>query len=49
MAFREGVIPFPGIPGIAWTVEEALRRFILLFLAEAKPISIEIPDMNRPS
>ncbi|MEU6273701.1 oxygenase MpaB family protein [Streptomyces populi] len=49
VAFREGLIPLPGIPAIAWTLEEALRRFVLLFLNEARPIAITIPDMNRPS
>ncbi|MFE9817736.1 oxygenase MpaB family protein [Streptomyces sp. NPDC005773] len=49
VAFREGLISFPVIPGIAWTLEEAIRRFVLLFLSEASPIAIDIPDMNRPS
>ncbi|MGW7072868.1 oxygenase MpaB family protein [Streptomyces sp. NPDC054855] len=50
VAFREKLIPLPGIPGIMWTLEEAIRKFVLLFLAEARlPISIDIPDMNRPS
>ncbi|MFH8800988.1 oxygenase MpaB family protein [Streptomyces sp. NPDC017936] len=49
VAFREGLIPLPGIPAIVWTLEEAIRRFVLLFLAEAQPIRIEIPDANRPS
>ncbi|MEW1871493.1 oxygenase MpaB family protein [Streptomyces caelestis] len=49
VAFREGLILLPGIPAIVWTLEEALRRFVLLFLAEAQPVSIEIPDANRPS
>ncbi|WAZ19227.1 DUF2236 domain-containing protein [Streptomyces cinnabarinus] len=49
VAFREGLIPLPGIPTVAWTLEEALRRFVLLFLAEGQRIAIDIPDMNRPS
>ncbi|MFE0101562.1 oxygenase MpaB family protein [Streptomyces sp. NPDC059009] len=49
VAFREGLIPLPLVPEAAWTVEEAIRKFVLLFLGEAKPIAIEIPDMNRPS
>ncbi|WP_372351176.1 oxygenase MpaB family protein [Streptomyces sp. KL116D] len=49
VAFREGLIPLPGIPSVVWTLEEAIRQFVLLFLAEGKPIAINIPDMNRPS
>ncbi|MDJ1132130.1 oxygenase MpaB family protein [Streptomyces iconiensis] len=49
VAFREGLIPLPLVPEAAWTMEEAIRRFVLLFLSEGKPISIEIPDANRPS
>ncbi|MFI6874848.1 oxygenase MpaB family protein [Streptomyces sp. NPDC050400] len=49
VAFREGLISFPVIPSIAWTLEEAIRQFVLLFLGEAKPIAISIPDTNRPS
>ncbi|PKT68940.1 DUF2236 domain-containing protein [Streptomyces populi] len=49
VAFREGLIPLPAIPAIAWTLEEALRRFVLVFLNEARPIAITIPDTNRPS
>jgi endo-cleaving rubber dioxygenase len=47
VAFREGLVPLPGIPAIAWTLEEALRQFVLLFLGEGKRPSIEIPDVNR--
>ncbi|MFI1440396.1 oxygenase MpaB family protein [Streptomyces fructofermentans] len=49
VAFREGLIALPVIPAAAWTLEEALRQFVLLFLNEAQPISISIPDMNRPA
>ncbi|WP_372351049.1 oxygenase MpaB family protein [Streptomyces sp. KL116D] len=49
VAFREGLISLPVIPSIAWTLEEAIRQFVLLFLGEAKPIAISIPDTNRPS
>ncbi|MFB8776734.1 oxygenase MpaB family protein [Streptomyces broussonetiae] len=49
VAFREGLIPLPLIPQAAWTVEEAIRRFVLLYLAEGRPIELEIPDANRPS
>ncbi|MFF3501624.1 oxygenase MpaB family protein [Streptomyces sp. NPDC003247] len=49
VAFREGLIPLPLVPAAAWTVEEAIRKFVLLFLAEGKGIELEIPDVNRPS
>ncbi|GAA2571770.1 oxygenase MpaB family protein [Streptomyces lienomycini] len=49
VAFREGLIPLPLIPAGAWTVEEALRKFVLFYLSEGKGPSIEIPDANRPS
>ncbi|MFJ4617219.1 oxygenase MpaB family protein [Streptomyces sp. NPDC088812] len=48
VAFREGLIPLPLVPEAAWTVEEAIRKFVLLFLAEGKGIQLEIPDTNRP-
>ncbi|WP_448315937.1 oxygenase MpaB family protein [Streptomyces sp. CO7] len=48
VAFREALIPFPGVPSIAWVLEEALRKFVLLFMAEGRPIHLEIPDANRP-
>jgi hypothetical protein len=48
VAFREGLIPLPGVPSIAWVLEEALRKFVLLFMAEGRPIHLEIPDANRP-
>ncbi|MFJ3670413.1 oxygenase MpaB family protein [Streptomyces sp. NPDC090106] len=49
VAFREGLIPLPLVPAAAWTVEEAIRRFVLLFLAEGRGIHLEIPDTNRPA
>ncbi|MFE5243880.1 MULTISPECIES: oxygenase MpaB family protein [unclassified Streptomyces] len=49
VAFREGLIPLPAVPAVLWTLEEALRKFVLLFLAEGQPIAIDIPDVNRPS
>ncbi|MFF5897303.1 oxygenase MpaB family protein [Streptomyces argenteolus] len=49
VAFREGLVPLPAVPAVLWTLEEALRRFVLLFLAEGQPIAIDIPDVNRPS
>ncbi|GHA45334.1 secreted protein [Streptomyces tauricus] len=49
VAFREGLIPLPLVPQAAWAVEEAIRKFVLLFLAEGRGIHLEIPDTNRPS
>ncbi|WP_320777121.1 oxygenase MpaB family protein [Streptomyces sp. CRN 30] len=49
VAFREGLIPLPLIPAAAWTVEEAIRKFVLLFLSEGRGVQLEIPDANRPS
>ncbi|MFD6095129.1 oxygenase MpaB family protein [Nocardiopsis flavescens] len=49
VAVREGALDrFPGTSGLYWTFDEFLRRAALLFLSEAKPISIEIPTHNRP-
>jgi hypothetical protein len=49
IAVREGLLPFPLAPAAYWTFDEFLRKAALLFLSEARPISIEIPDTNRPS
>ncbi|MFB6788720.1 oxygenase MpaB family protein [Streptomyces olivaceus] len=49
VAFREGLIPRPLVPEAAWTVEEAIRRFVLLFLSAGRGIRLEIPDTNRPA
>jgi hypothetical protein len=49
IAVREGLLPFPLAPAEYWTFDEFLRQAALLFLSEGKPISIEIPDVNRPS
>ncbi|MFK4066395.1 oxygenase MpaB family protein [Streptomyces sp. NPDC029674] len=48
VAFREKLIPLPLVPEAAWAMEEALRRFVLLYLSEGRPIHLEIPDANRP-
>ncbi|KAA9155653.1 DUF2236 domain-containing protein [Amycolatopsis acidicola] len=48
VAVREGLLPFPLAPAAYWTFDEFLRQAALLFLSEAKPISIEIPVANRP-
>ena len=49
IAVREGLLPFPLAPAAYWTFDEFIRKFALLFLSEARPISIEIPDTNRPT
>jgi hypothetical protein len=49
IAVREGLLPFPLAPEAYWLFDEFLRKAALLFLSEARPISIEIPDANRPS
>ena len=49
IAVREGLLPFPLAPQAYWLFDEFLRRAALLFLSEAKPISIEIPLTNRPA
>ncbi|MGP3776668.1 hypothetical protein ACTWJ8_38140 [Streptomyces sp. SDT5-1] len=48
VAFREGIIPVPGVPAVMWTLEGAIRRFVLLFLAEGQPNAINLPDTDRP-
>ncbi|GIE97689.1 oxygenase MpaB family protein [Paractinoplanes rishiriensis] len=49
IAVREGLLPFPLAPEAYWLFDEFLRRAALLFLSEARPISIEIPVTNRPT
>ncbi|MGW4798097.1 oxygenase MpaB family protein, partial [Nonomuraea sp. NPDC004297] len=49
VAVREGLLPFPLAPEAYWLFDEFLRKAALLFLSEAGPISIEIPQSNRPS
>jgi hypothetical protein len=49
IAVREGLLPFPAAPQAYWLFDEFLRKAALLFLSEARPISIEIPVANRPS
>ncbi|MFB4279663.1 oxygenase MpaB family protein [Nonomuraea sp. MTCD27] len=49
IAVREGLLPFPLAPEAYWLFDEFLRKAALLFLSEAQPIRIEIPDTNRPS
>lgn len=47
--FREGLIPLPLVPEIAWTIDEALRQYILFFLTKGQETKIVIPTGNRPS
>ncbi|GAA1649237.1 oxygenase MpaB family protein [Actinoplanes couchii] len=47
IAVREGLLPFPLAPKAYWLFDEFLRKAALLFLSEARPISIEIPVTNR--
>ncbi|GAA4967382.1 hypothetical protein HD597_003808 [Nonomuraea thailandensis] len=49
IAVREGLLPLPLAPEAYWLFDEFLRKAALLFLSEARPISIEIPVTNRPS
>ncbi|MET8149987.1 oxygenase MpaB family protein [Actinoplanes sp. NPDC049668] len=49
IAVREGLLPFPLAPQAYWLFDEFLRKAALLFLSNARPISIEIPLTNRPS
>jgi len=49
VALRENTIPLPLVPEIAWTLDEAIRKYILFYLSGGKQIHIEIPDVNRPS
>ncbi len=46
--FREGLIPLPLVPSIAWVIDEAVRQYILFFLTKGKETKIEIPTTNRP-
>ncbi|ACZ87933.1 hypothetical protein Aros01_02996 [Streptosporangium roseum] len=46
--FREGLIPLPLVPQVAWVIDEAARRYILFYLTKGKETKIEIPTTNRP-
>ncbi|MBJ8345486.1 oxygenase MpaB family protein [Antrihabitans sp. YC2-6] len=48
IAVREGILPMPLAPEAYWTFDEILRQFVLLYMSELRPISIEIPQTNRP-
>ncbi|MCE7003018.1 DUF2236 domain-containing protein [Kibdelosporangium philippinense] len=49
VALRENLTLLPLVPKIAWTIDEAVRKYILFYLSGGKQIDIEIPDTNRPS
>ncbi len=49
IAVREGLLPFPLAPAAYWLFDEFIRKAALLFLSNARPISIEIPMTNRPT
>ncbi|MCP2252758.1 hypothetical protein (DUF2236) [Prauserella aidingensis] len=46
--FREGLVPLPMVPEVAWTIDEALRKYILFYLTKGEETKIEIPTHNRP-
>ncbi|WP_406689550.1 oxygenase MpaB family protein [Saccharopolyspora sp. ID03-671] len=46
--FREGLVPLPAVPEVAWTIDEALRQYILLYLTKGQETKIVIPTRNRP-
>ncbi|MFB9317935.1 oxygenase MpaB family protein [Cryptosporangium minutisporangium] len=47
--FREGLIPKPLVPEVAWVIDEAARQYILFYLTKGKETKIDIPTINRPS
>lgn len=49
VAFKEAGLALPFAPAGYWLFDELLRRGALFYLSEGKPISIEIPDTNRPT
>ncbi|QNG19670.1 DUF2236 domain-containing protein [Rhodococcus triatomae] len=48
VAVRETLLPLPPTPQVYWTFDEILRQFVLLYMSELRPISIEIPQHNNP-
>jgi endo-cleaving rubber dioxygenase len=36
------------VPEIAWTIDEALRQYILFYLTKGQETKIVIPTANRP-
>ncbi|MFD6858238.1 oxygenase MpaB family protein [Rhodococcus sp. NPDC060090] len=49
IAVREGLLPLPLAPEAYWTFDELLRQFVLLYMSELRPISIELPEFNNPN
>ncbi|ORT56728.1 oxygenase MpaB family protein [Streptomyces sp. CB03238] len=47
VAFRESLIPLPLVPQLAWTIDEAVRQYIMFYLTKGRAVHIEIPDANR--
>ncbi len=47
--FREGLVPLPLVPSIAWVLDEAIRQYIMFFLTKGQETKIEIPTTNRPT
>ncbi|MEQ0559731.1 oxygenase MpaB family protein [Amycolatopsis sp. NEAU-NG30] len=48
VALREKLVPLPLLPPIAWTLDEVVRRLMMFYLSEGKPVDIVIPETNRP-
>ncbi|WP_327001154.1 DUF2236 domain-containing protein [Dactylosporangium sp. NBC_01737] len=46
--FREGLIPLPLVPEVAWIIDEAARNYILFYLTKGEATKLEIPVINRP-
>jgi endo-cleaving rubber dioxygenase len=44
---REGLIPLPLVPSLAWTLDEAVRQYILFFLTKGQETKIVMPEGNR--
>ncbi|MEU6273702.1 oxygenase MpaB family protein [Streptomyces populi] len=49
VAFREGLLPLALVPPLAWTIDEAVRQYVLWFLTKGRGTTISIPDTNRPA
>jgi endo-cleaving rubber dioxygenase len=46
--FREGLIPLPLVPEVAWVLDEAARNYILFYLTKGETTKLTIPVVNRP-
>ncbi|MFC6153951.1 oxygenase MpaB family protein [Nocardioides yefusunii] len=49
VAVREGILPLPFMPAMAWAFDEILRQFVLLYMSEFRKIQIQIPVVNNPA